>query len=104
MELLWGSDVPQSVADVQAELGKERTLAYTTVMTVLDRLAKKGLARRERVDRAWQYEAAEAQSMVLSKEIAEMFDGVPADVRLETVRRLATRLTPDERAVVAAVD
>ena len=33
----------------------ERNLAHTTVMTVLDRLAKKGFAKRERDGRAWRY-------------------------------------------------
>lgn len=102
MELLWSAREPQSVADVQAELGKERTLAYTTVMTVLDRLAKKGLVTRERVERAWQYQAAESQSMVLSREIAEKFDGVPPEVRLEALKRLGSRLTVEERAALAA--
>lgn len=101
MELLWGSDAPRSVAEVQVELGKERTLAYTTVMTVLDRLAKKGLAKRERVDRAWRYEAAESQSAVISKEIAEIFNGVSADVRLEVLKRLGARLNDAEREAIA---
>lgn len=101
MELLWGTDVPQTVADVQAELNQTRALAYTTVMTVLDRLAKKGLAKRERVDRAWHYEAAEPQATVLSREVAEMFDGVPAQVRLDALRQLAGSLTADERAAIA---
>ena len=48
MVLLWRAGEPLTVADVQELLARERDLAYTTVMTVLDRLAKKGLARRER--------------------------------------------------------
>lgn len=42
------------VRDVRTRLA-DRHLAYTTVMTVLDRLARKGLARRERDGRAWRY-------------------------------------------------
>lgn len=47
----------------------EREIAYTTVMTVLDRLAKKGLVARVRDGRAWRYtpvgsrEALTAQTM-----------------------------------------
>ena len=47
----------------------EREIAYTTVMTVLDRLAKKDLVTRERDGRAWRYfpadtrEALTAQTM-----------------------------------------
>ena len=44
MVLLWQAGEPLSVVDVQGLLARDRDLAYTTVMTVLDRLAKKGLA------------------------------------------------------------
>ena len=43
MVLLWQAGEPLSVVDVQGLLARDRDLAYTTVMTVLDRLAKKGL-------------------------------------------------------------
>jgi predicted transcriptional regulator len=57
MEILWGSDEPASARDVSRSLA-DRDLAYTTVMTVLDRLAKKGLVTRERDGRAWLYRPA----------------------------------------------
>ena len=55
MELLWDAVGPQSVRDVHHALSHDRELAYTTVMTVLDRLAKKGVVRRERDGRAYRY-------------------------------------------------
>ncbi|KGN37165.1 BlaI/MecI/CopY family transcriptional regulator [Knoellia subterranea] len=57
MEQLWASEEPagMSVREVLAGLPAERELAYTTVMTVLDRLAKKELVTRERDGRAWRY-------------------------------------------------
>jgi len=54
MEVLWQTDVPLTVREVSARL-TERNLAHTTVMTVLDRLAKKGFVRRQRDGRAWRY-------------------------------------------------
>ena len=47
MDILWGTGESLTVREVSAQL-TERDLAHTTVMTVLDRLAKKGFARRER--------------------------------------------------------
>lgn len=35
--------------------GETRDLAYTTVLTVLDRLARKGVVERDRDGRAWRY-------------------------------------------------
>ena len=55
MEILWsGGD--GNVRDVIERLG--RPLAYTTVMTTLDRLYKKGLLARRKSERAFIYSAA----------------------------------------------
>jgi predicted transcriptional regulator len=54
MDVLWETDVSLTVREVSARL-PERNLAHTTVMTVLDRLAKKGFAKRQRDGRAWRY-------------------------------------------------
>ena len=56
MLVLWRSRTPLLVRDVQEALkGRDRDLAYTTVMTVMDRLAKKGALDRELDGRAWRY-------------------------------------------------
>jgi predicted transcriptional regulator len=57
MEVLWQTESSLTVRQVSNGLG-QRNLAHTTVMTVLDRLAKKGFARRERDGRAWRYRPA----------------------------------------------
>lgn len=55
MDTVWrGGDF--SVRDVQAALA--RPVAYTTVMTTLDRLYKKGVVQRRRDGRAFVYSAA----------------------------------------------
>ena len=56
MEVLWQTDSALTVRQVSN--GLPQSLAHTTVMTVLDRLAKKGFARRERDGRAWRYRPA----------------------------------------------
>jgi predicted transcriptional regulator len=56
MEVLWRTDSALTVRQVSN--GLPQSLAHTTVMTVLDRLAKKGFARRERDGRAWRYRPA----------------------------------------------
>jgi len=52
MEILWSSG-ESTVRDVVQKLS--RPLAYTTVMTTLDRLFKKGLLNRHKPDRAFVY-------------------------------------------------
>lgn len=55
MECLWQSEEAMSVRDVAARL--DGPWAYTTLMTTLDRLFKKGLAAREPRGRAFAYRA-----------------------------------------------
>lgn len=58
MDVLWQSDEPLRVRDVMAHLEPERSLAYTTVMTVLDNLHTKGMVTRDRVGRGYSYRAS----------------------------------------------
>jgi predicted transcriptional regulator len=53
MEILWRHG-DSNVHDVTQHL--DRPLAYTTVMTTLDRLYKKGLLNRRKADRAFFYQ------------------------------------------------
>ncbi|AZG44656.1 BlaI/MecI/CopY family transcriptional regulator [Gordonia insulae] len=55
MDTLWASPTPQTVRQVHEALSRDRSLAYTTVMTVLQRLAKKNLVTQIRDDRAHKY-------------------------------------------------
>ncbi|PYQ02032.1 MAG: CopY family transcriptional regulator [Acidobacteria bacterium] len=52
VEIVWRRRAPVSVRDLQRDLSG---LAYTTVMTTLDRLYKKGLLRRHKEGRAFLY-------------------------------------------------
>jgi predicted transcriptional regulator len=60
MEVLWTAGTPMSVRDVLAKLNERGSepLAYTTVMTVLTRLADKGILARVRDGRGYVYEPA----------------------------------------------
>lgn len=67
MERLWDTAEPQSVRDVHHALAADRELAYTTVMTVLDRLAKKGVVRRERDGRAYRYAPVQSREEMVAE-------------------------------------
>jgi predicted transcriptional regulator len=55
MDHLWSADESQTVRQVHEALCERRELAYTTVMTVLQRLARKSLVQQIRDDRAHRY-------------------------------------------------
>ncbi|MFC4562716.1 BlaI/MecI/CopY family transcriptional regulator [Nocardiopsis mangrovi] len=72
MEVLWQRNEPLTVREVGRALS-ERDLAHTTVMTVLDRLAKKGVVARAREGRAWRYRPAASRENYVSE---LMFDAL----------------------------
>lgn len=55
MDQLWDTGGPQTVRQVHRALCARRELAYSTVMTVLQRLACKSLVVQIRDNRAFQY-------------------------------------------------
>ena len=57
MSILWRATEPVAVRDVCKRLRGKPALAYTTVMTTLDRLYKKGLLAREKQGNAFVYRA-----------------------------------------------
>lgn len=61
MAILWTSRTPLGVAGVSERLQGERLLAYTTVMTVLVNLFKKGVVDRAKQGKAYLYWAKEGQ-------------------------------------------
>jgi predicted transcriptional regulator len=69
-----------SVADVRAELGKRgQALAYTTVMTLLGRLAAKNAVVVDKAREPFVYKAAHRRELVLRERLREflrdVFDG-----------------------------
>jgi predicted transcriptional regulator len=62
MDRLWQRGSPALVRDVVEDLQPDRALAYTTVMTVMENLCRKGWLRRERDGRAWRYEPTGSRS------------------------------------------
>lgn len=64
MAILWTSRTPLGVAAVSERIQGERQLAYTTVMTVLVNLYKKGVVDRAKRGKAYLYWAREGQDQL----------------------------------------
>ena len=104
---MWRADVGQ--ADVgQADVGltvrqvsgrlADRELAHTTVMTVLDRLAKKGFAWRERDGRAWRYRpSASREAYVVALMLSAL---AQTGDRSAALTRFARSVSADEAKVL----
>jgi predicted transcriptional regulator len=55
MERVWGREDGVTVREVFEELADARQIAYTTVLSTLDNLHRKGWVRREREGKAYRY-------------------------------------------------
>ena len=100
MQRLWAWGRPASVREVLEDLRRERPLAYTTVMTVMDNLHSKGVLRRDKRGRAYVYVPTlshdEHNAALLEQVLVE------SDDRRSVLLHLVERLTPAEAAELLA--
>ena len=80
MSVLWPLG-EGTVRDIHRQIVAKRPRAYTTIMTIMDRLAHKGIVSRRRVGRAYRYHpnlsVDEARVSAIEKIVAGFFDGSP---------------------------
>jgi predicted transcriptional regulator len=73
MKALW-LEGAVTVLQVQTSLKAKRPLAYTTILTVLDRLAKKGALQRVKKGKAYYYEPALSFIESRNTAVAQLID------------------------------
>src|SRR5258706_9310310 len=64
-----------NVRAVQEIVAQTRPLAYTTIMTVLDRLARKGKLTRRKVGRSFVYAPSQSRDALRRAAVRELIDG-----------------------------
>ncbi len=68
-----------TVREIRDRLAERRPRAYTTIMTIMDRLARKGVVERRKVGRAYTYRANvsadEARAQALGQVVDNFFGG-----------------------------
>ena len=100
MDRLWLWRRPTTVREVLEDLAPERKLAYTTIMTVMDNLHRKGLLTREQDGRAYRYSTVRSRSEHTADLIASVL--AKSDDRTAPLLRFVERLNPDEVARLRA--
>jgi predicted transcriptional regulator len=94
MDRLWAWDRPTSVREVFEDLHRNRSVAYTTVMTVMDNLHKKGVLSRKLSGRAYIYRPARTREEYVG-DLLEDALGESSD-RTAALLGFVERLSPDE--------
>ncbi|WP_163549765.1 BlaI/MecI/CopY family transcriptional regulator [Candidatus Frankia nodulisporulans] len=98
MDVLWSSDGWLTAREVAARLDHERDLAYTTVLTVLERLERKGFVRRQRAARAHRYAATDSREAVVAEAMMEALG--TADDRGSALVRFVGSVSAEEAEIL----
>jgi predicted transcriptional regulator len=103
MEIVWAADGPVTGRIVVDELTGDRPLAYTTVLTVMDRLVGKGMLRRQRRGRAHTYRATSSRAAYTAELMASVLGS--SDDRPAVLLHFVEQIPPDQaEALRAALD
>ena len=106
MSFVWGASDPVTVRDVVEALQRERAIAYTTVMTVMDNLHSKGVLGRERVGRAYAYQATRAREQYEAELMEEVLasSGDRAATLMHFVEQISVEELAELRSLIAGLD
>ena len=74
MDVLWSTDGTLTVRQVLERLPAPRHLAYTTVMTVLGNLHRKGVVERDPTGRAYEYRPSASREAAAAAALREILD------------------------------
>lgn len=99
LDCLWQSGEPLTVREVYEALLKDRQLAYTTVLTTLQRLARKGLARQDTQTRAHRFAAVATREALFTELMTDAL-GIAGDEH-EAMLRFVDVISPEARAALA---
>ncbi|HEV8384736.1 MAG TPA: BlaI/MecI/CopY family transcriptional regulator [Candidatus Acidoferrales bacterium] len=87
-----------TVRDIRDGLRDTRPRAYTTIMTIMDRMAQKGIVSRRKVGRAWLYSpnitAGEARERAVHRLVEHFFAGSPAALEAQLAEQGAPKQPP----------
>ena len=101
MDHLWSSREPQTVRQVHEALSAQRDLAYTTIMTVLQRLAKKNLVVQHRDDRAHRYAPTHGRDELVAGLMVDALDqAADSGSREAALVHFVERVGADEAAAL----
>lgn len=92
MEIIWRRE-SATVREVADELNKKRSLAYTTVLTLVSRLWSRGLLTREPEGRGFRYRAPKSREDFLAELSDQLIDRLFSDFGAIGVARVGERLS-----------
>ena len=94
MNVMWAANTPCTTREVRERMRYGRPVAYTTVMTVMDILYRKGVLQRVKHGRAWQYWPVERREEHDARVMTEVLRSGGDEA--VTMRHFLERVSDDE--------
>ena len=95
MKIVWKAD-RVTVRDVYEKLRPEKNLAYTTIMTIMSRLAEKGLLKREPQGNAYVYSPTISESDFAKQVVSEVLDGLLEEFSEPAISHMVDKLGAED--------
>ena len=96
MKVLWTSDEELTVARVQEAMQRSRPLAYTTVLTLLERLYRRGQVSRRKQGRGYAYRPVLERSAALDLALDRLVQDFFGNSRQRLLAYLQRTLSPPD--------
>ncbi|MFA5881438.1 MAG: BlaI/MecI/CopY family transcriptional regulator [Eubacteriales bacterium] len=95
MKIVWKAD-RVTVRDVYEKLRPEKNLAYTTIMTIMSRLAGKGLLQKEPQGNAYLYSPTISESDFAKQVVSEVLDGLLEEFSEPAISHMVDKLGAED--------
>lgn len=103
LELLWKNS-PASVHDIHTILCDKKDLAYTTVMTVMTRLADKGLLSKEKDGKQFIYSPALTRTELSGSFVTSALSNLGNDLSIPALAHFVQGISSEDEALLSDLE
>ncbi|ADG83038.1 CopY family transcriptional repressor [Thermincola ferriacetica] len=103
MGIIW-KEGKATVRDVYEALRLQREIAYTTVMTIMGRLAEKNLLTKEPLGNAYVYTPTVSQEEFSKQVVSEVLDGLLEEFAEPAISHLVERISSEDENKIAELE
>jgi predicted transcriptional regulator len=101
MSIIWNKDDEVTVRDVFDALNQVKDIAYTTVMTIMSRLATKQLLSKRKSGKTMYYTAAISEAMFTGEAVGSVIDSLMEDFADEAMAHFVAKVNKGDAEVIA---
>ncbi len=104
MDVIWDKACEVSVRDVYEEIACHRKIAYTTVMTIMGRLAGKEILKKTKRGNVSYFEPTMSRGEFTESMVGEVVDSLLTDFADATLAHFVSRVQGEDLATIAKLE